>query len=385
MRLARATAVQRVDHDRWRTDGGEVVRVPGADLVLHGVRYEFLLGEDGEARVVGAEKLPWSERLAQALFGPAAARSPLEQIMANPAVLSAKKEAAARWLRAPERLPVPAEDALMRLALDGEISAERTFAACGAADHPAVGVCVWAHELREAMKRHRAVWVSSRLTKNGYLIRDDEGLRRLVAAGRVVLSGPRVTFAWAAEQVRAAALPPAHVDDADCPPSEDLSRPRGDLAARVDAFVDRRRVCNTMLRDRDWEPANPFVLRPERVERVPRHRLREWRRLAEAEGALFVGDAEGCVVALRGDRPVRAVPHAVRQDLLVLDGRETMPCAAAQTQLRSVRVDSFADLLTALPAGCRFPLVYAAEDAGTQAGWVREAARFGPLVLLKVG
>lgn len=267
--------------------------------------------------------------------------------------------------------------------MDGDLSPSQVFVQCGGThDHLAVNIAVWVHELTEAMKRHRTVWVSSRLTKNGYMIKDDRGLRELIKHGKIKMSGPRIAFTWALDQIPVN-LPVQYTDDCLVPPSIDAAQPRGDAAARVDAFVDSRRICNTMMRDKEWIPENPFVLTPQKTERVPRYRLKEWQKLAELEGALFVGDTVGCVVTLRDAVPIKVQPHVVRHDMLVVNERDMMTCAAAQTQLRSVRIESYADLLTKLPYGVRFPAVYAVEELSTQAGWVREASKFGPLILLK--
>lgn len=390
MRVLVCVLTQRVDHDRWYTDGKRVVRLPYDPdaLVPFGMRYTLLVDDEVDAaRILDREKLPWSSELRHAVFGTLYPRLTLEELMRHPSILSSKKDLIRRWMRSEEtkRVPdVPSDLTLMQRALDGELSPTEAFVCTrGHESSELMSVCMWLHEIKEAMKRHRAVWVSTHLTKNGTVMRDVRGIRRLVREGRVVRSGARVTFKWAATQLKHAAIPTQYIDDASVPPSSDLSQVRGDLAARVDDFVDAHKICNTMMRIEveDWVAENPFVLRPERTENVPRRRLGEWRRAAQAEGALLVGECVGCVVTLRGDKPVSAVsrPHSTE---ILMDGC-AISCVAAQTVMRSVWIDSFVDVARKL-SNVQFSRVYVVQEHGTEAGWMREMSRWGPVVVLRV-
>ncbi len=386
MKLEHHVFVQRVDHDRWQSATREVVRIPGEpDVVLFVVEYAMLFMTEGgdDAKILSATKLPWSESMRKSMFGTSHVGSTPAQLLANPVVLRSKKDVLMKWSAMPDVPPLLTESEILQRALDGELSPEDAFDMVRDVEHVAVNVAVWHSELVEAMKRNRVVWLSTELTKNGKYIKNEKGFKELVRSKRVVKSGHRVAFAWAAEQASKATFVEGQ-DDADCPPTADLTNPRGDLEARVDSFVDRRVVCNTMLRkELKWVPVNPFCLKPERTEHVMRFKLHEWQQRAEREGALFVGETMGCVVTLRNGLAVRVRPHLTRPNMLVLGDSDVVSCVAAQTQLSSVRLDGYADMLTKLPAGTSFARVYAVDELSTEDGWVREAARFGPVVLLR--
>lgn len=392
MRVIVCVLTQRVDHDRWLTDGRDTVRLPydPHSIVPFVMRYTLIVDEEVDvARVLSRQKLPWSTELRHAVFGASYPKLSIEELMLHPSILTSKKDIIHRWMRTEAEVAHPAtypeDQTLMQRALDGDMTPSEAFV-CTRGDESGLlmSVCTWLHEIKEAMKRHRVVWISTHLTKNGTLMRDLRGIQKLVREGRVVRSGARVTFSWAAAQLKHSAIPTQYIDDASVPPSSDLAQVRGDLAARVDDFVDARQLCNTMMRleVENWIAENPFVLKPERTDNVPKRRLREWRRMAQSEGALLVGESVGCVVTLKGGRPVSAVPHPYKSEIVV-EGGNSISCVAAQTVLRSIWIDSFADVSRKL-THIQFPRVYVVQELGSEAGWAREMSRWGPVVVLRV-
>lgn len=348
MRLAKNVVLrERVDHERWRCVRGDTYDLCGEHNLVPFVE-SYDLGIDGRGRCVvfRTRKVPWTDATRQYLFGSSFVAWTPERIAKDPRVTPAKREILMRYLTP------PAPHAHLT---DLETHVE-----------------FWIRELKDAMKRHRVIWISSHLTRNCAAMRDVKGLCELIRVGRVVRSGKRVAFAWAVNAISNATLN-TYEDDCDALPTTNLSCTKGDLEARVDAFVDAELVCNTMLRNEtSWIPLRPWI-KPRCTEIASRSRVWELQKKAEDEGALFVGDAVGCVVTLRQHRGV----HVRREGKIITTCEgESFSLEEAQRALKTIRVRDYEHMLRALPANAKFKRAYALIGPETEDGWMRETQRF---------
>lgn len=390
---AKFVFVDRVDHERWVAASAPgkptiVVRLPGeTDLLLHGAEYDVEVSASpgaawAEGRVRGARKLPWSEELRRALVGPTLVRAATpEAIVAHPNIVPARKLEVQKWLA----FEPPAYALESPLAAALRLSNGDMFSS-------AVAEAVCIDEISEAMKRTGRVWIESRASRNLRVVNDrsayDALLDRGVLVRREIDGLGHVAFAWAAQQLDTVPADAVFFDDCDVAPSADLSLRACDMFARTDAFVDARVVCTSMAaRERRVEPRAPWTKPPPKEEHaaVPRHRLAEWAKRAESEASLFVGESADiacCGTLDPSGAAVLARPNLARPDLVTINNKSNVYCASARTDLRSVCVRGFADLLLRVPRDAKFKCAYVAVDLGTDPKWIREACRFAPSYVL---
>jgi hypothetical protein len=356
------TLVERVDHERWRDSNNVVVRVPGEpDLVLYGVEYDFAM----DGRIIRAKKKEWSPSLRNAFMGSATSYPHLttpSSILNHAGVLPQRKRELRKWMQFTETQPDRLIQCIQKN--NGDIQCAE------------VNAEVWRYEIIEAMKRHRCVWIDASQTKNGSMIKDTSGLKMLVQKGEIVRRNHQITMQWAYKQICNLIETQEYVDCADAPPSEDLTCARGDLSRRVDAFIDREIVCNTMLRfERKWIVSeSAWKLNPKLTEIISRHKLTEWIKKAEMEGSILISNEIMFTTALDGTgKAVHARPNVEKREFITINNKFQISNVAAQTELRSVCVRQFKDIFR-IPIDAEFKTAYVVVDNTVDESWIREAS-----------
>lgn len=386
-------AKSRVDHETWRgTDD------LGRDIVVRAessveffplvVRYEIAAAE-GRATpcvVLGAEKLKWSEAVRAALFPGSKSGTSYDWLAQDWKIptdvrVRAKRWAEFDWVKSRWEVPDAASDPV-RYAMDDAISPETAYEAVGGDEtHLAVAVCMWNLVLKDAMKRHKTVWIKEDMVRHMGAM-DLSALNSMRARGKIVLrKSGEVAFAWAAgatelDEVR---------DDADVPPSVDL--PVGDFAACVDAFVDAKRVCCTMIA-KTVVKRNPYVFAPLETIELERGKVYAWIHKNVVPGVrnLVLGDGRSAVVRVCEGRSVHALTSYAKPGVVLIDGTREVDVGWAKKNVQTicVRGGDYAEALKKLPGTLRFDKVFCVLDSTTRMDWLRECNRWGPLVVVKL-